>query len=210
MPLASACFISYRHCRVPAVIELVRAIHDELKDQLSILIQEQPYWDQSLEYGEKFNDTFAARLSASACMLVVYTPVYALSEYCRGEFKSMQKLEECRLKRLGPKAEPGVGMILPIILKKHPKDYAHPDPWIPGEIESASQYCDLSPFILLGANKMRSQRKFREEISKIADRIVRVKRMIDQDPDHWVRCRTNILRGVPEWGAAPVQSFPLH
>ncbi len=209
MALESACFISYRHRKVTAVIDLVRAIHDELQEQLSILINERPFWDESLDYGEKYNDSLAAVLSSSACMLVVYTPVYALSEYCRGEFMSMQKLEECRVSRLGEQAEKGVGMIIPIVLKKHPKDHAHPDPWLPNELEGAYHYFDLSPYILLGANRMRAHKRFREEISKIADYIVRVKNMIELDPDHCVHCKTSILRGAPEWAAHAVQKFPL-
>lgn len=210
MSLEKACFISYRHRKVPAVIDLVRAIHDELQEQLSILVNEEPFWDESLDYGEKFNDRLASVLSSSACMLVAYTPVYALSEYCRGEFKSMQQIEECRIRRLGNQAEKGVGMIIPIILKKHPKDYAHADPWLPNELESTYNYVDLSPYILLGANKMRANKKFREEISKVADYIVRVKKMIELDPDHCGQCLSGIIRGVPEWGAtAAVEKFPL-
>ena len=91
-----------------------------------------------------------------------------------------------------------------------PQDYAHRDPWLPTELEGTYNYFDLSPYILLGANKMRANKKFREEISKVADYIVRVKKMIELDPNHCGQCLTDIIRGVPEWGAAAVQKFPLH
>src|SRR5271165_3774941 len=135
MSLEIACFISYRHRKETGVIDLVRAIHDELKLQLSILIEETPYGDWSLDYGEKYNGSLASKLSASACMLLVYTPVYPLSDYCRGEFKCMQTIEECRTAHLGDQADPNLGMIIPIVLKKHPRDYAHRDDWLPQELE---------------------------------------------------------------------------
>src|SRR5689334_21862555 len=47
MPLEAACFISYRHRKVTAVIDLVRAIRDELREQLSILINEEPFLDDT-------------------------------------------------------------------------------------------------------------------------------------------------------------------
>jgi len=209
MAIETACFISYRHRKSAEAIELVRAIHDELREQLSLIIEEEPFWDASLDYGEIFTDRFAAVISRSACMLVAYTPVYALGDYSRAEFKTMEIIEHCRLSRLGDKAKRSDGMIIPIILKKHPKDDDHPDPWLPHEVQGKYHYFDISPYILSGARNLRKHRKFKEEISRIADYIVRVKKMIERDPDHCNNCKSEIVRGVPEWGASDVEKFPL-
>lgn len=181
MTLQHACFISYRHYDSPELRQLVSQLHDELKTQLALLMDEKPYWDEQLYYGEQFRNKLAETLCESVCMVVLYSPVYCESKFCRSEFLGMLNLQEQRLQALGqPNAS--AGMIIPIILKRHPKDHIHKQDWLPPQIEDRFNYCDISQFVLRSTRKLRNNAKFREQMQRIAEDIARIRSLLKSHP----------------------------
>src|SRR3712207_5742664 len=116
MPLQHACFLSYKHSDSDEVRELVSQVYQELKTQLALLMQQEPYWDEQLYAGAQFRGELARQLPRSICLVVLYSPVYCQSQFCRSEFQARLKIQEERLRALGEPPDAPIGMIVPIIL----------------------------------------------------------------------------------------------
>jgi hypothetical protein len=118
MPFKHSCFISYRTGQ--AIVErFVRDLRESLSAELAPLLDLEVFADSRLRVGDVWEQGLAEALCESVSMVVVFTPTY-LSEahpYCAREFLGMKRLEEQRLKALGPSHEEAGGLIIPVVLR---------------------------------------------------------------------------------------------
>jgi hypothetical protein len=117
MPYEYCCFISYPHGQddvlVPFVDDFVKGLETEIYAQ----IRKKVWIDYNfLTGGYKQDQEIGPDICKSACMIVLYTPLYFDTEhtYCARELKAMQDLEEQRLQLVKDK---GKGLIIPVILR---------------------------------------------------------------------------------------------
>jgi hypothetical protein len=124
MAFEYCCFVSYPHGQddvlVPFVDDFVKGLETEIKAQT----RKKVWIDYKfMTGGYRLDQEIGPDLCKSACMVMLYTPLYFDEEhtYCARELKAMQELEE---RRLLPLKDKGKGLIVPIILrgpKKFPK-----------------------------------------------------------------------------------------
>jgi hypothetical protein len=115
-----------------------------------------------LKGGHRLDDEIGPRLCKSACMILLYTPLYFDTEhlYCAREFKAMQHLEEQRNRLLKDK---GKGLIIPVILRGEKK--------FPTVIRQERLYYRFTD-IELNNPAERLRVKYAKEIKEIAEYIV--------------------------------------
>lgn len=138
MEKINACFISYRNPRDRGASEIVQKFFEALETQIDLILQGIPiFYDKSrLSTGDFFNDKMSYHLCRSACMVLIYTPLYFDIEhpYCAREYKTMLDLEQKRLGK-GIVGLENTGLIIPVVLRG--KDY------MPEEIKNNRQYHDF-------------------------------------------------------------------
>lgn len=137
--------------------QLVKA----LEDYLDPYLDEEVYIDyKRLQPGYEYNEALASAICQSICMIVVYTPKYARHSYCLQEYAAMKEIEKERMELLAERADPGLRLIIPIILKGEIKE-------LPSQIRECRHWCDFSKFTLANTN-ISSNPEFIEKIEKIA------------------------------------------
>jgi hypothetical protein len=165
MAFKNACFISYCHGRDTAytrtfITELRRALEEGL-DQL---MMEKVIVDfERLEPSALYNEALAKDICESVCMIVVYSPLYEQSGYCRREYEAMRRLEEQRLALLGDDGRT-LGLIIPVVL-------AHDVDDLPDQIKGRHHICDMSKFSLLRP-RIGRHKEFHPQIQKICRAIL--------------------------------------
>ncbi|HYC93702.1 MAG TPA: toll/interleukin-1 receptor domain-containing protein [Thermoanaerobaculia bacterium] len=165
MAFKNACFISYSHGRDTAftrtfITELKRAIEEEL-DQL--MAEEVVVDFDRLEPAALYNEALAKAICESVVMIVVYSPRYEQSAYCRREYEAMRRLEERRLAMLGEEGRT-LGLILPIILANDVDE-------LPEQIKGRHQVSDMSKFSLR-TPKIGRHKDFQPQIREICRAIL--------------------------------------
>ena len=122
MPFEFSCFISYRHSSVksasPYVSDFVEGFAEELDRWVDFPVS---FDVDRLSAGDFVDESLAAKLYQSACMVVLYTPNYfsTVKTFCSREYFAMLGLEHERLPRL--QLDFGShGLIIPIALRDHP------------------------------------------------------------------------------------------
>lgn len=137
---------------------------DQLKEaliaSLEPWIRKDVYMDDRHSPGYSFNEGIAQAICESICMIVVFSPVYAESNYCLREFLAMENIEKKRKEKLGPKFDRTSRMIIPILLRGDPDR-------LPPKIKDIHYY-DFSQFTL---GSLKLSKKDKEVIEKIAKRI---------------------------------------
>ena len=74
-----------------------------LSAELEFLVDKPPYLDRDrLKGGEFYNEALASNLCKSACLVVLYTPVYFSLDhmYCAREYRAMEQIELARQRLL--------------------------------------------------------------------------------------------------------------
>ncbi|MFZ1005190.1 MAG: TIR domain-containing protein [Candidatus Sulfotelmatobacter sp.] len=120
MPLKFSCFISYRHSSVASGASFVRDFVGGFAEELDRWANYHICFDEErLQPGDFIDESLAANLYASACMVVLYTPTYFNTErmFCSREYFGMLDLEKQRIPLLGGQDEHG--LIFPIALRGH-------------------------------------------------------------------------------------------
>lgn len=162
----NACFISYPHPKESRSFEnLVVDFVSSLQDYLTYHMTEEVYFDDlRLKPGYAWNESITQNLCESACMIVIYIPLYEQREYCLREFLAMEKIEEERNRILGIsiKKDP-TRMIIPIVFKEFDEEN------LPKKIRDI-QWVDFSAAILRGFNPYDDDDS-REKLRKIAEQI---------------------------------------
>lgn len=124
MSLEYCCFISYPHGQDNVLVPFVDDFVAGLEKEIFAQTRKRVWIDYKfLKGGYRLDEEIGPDLCKSACMILIYTPLYFDAEhtYCARELKAMQDLEEQRLKLLKDR---GKGLIIPIILrgeKRFPK-----------------------------------------------------------------------------------------
>jgi len=118
------CFVSYPHGQGDVLVPFVNDFVDGLKTEIGAQTRKKVWIDyEFIKGGYRLDEEIGPDLCRSACMILLYTPLYFDTEhtYCARELKAMQELEEQRLQLLKDK---GKGLIVPVILrgqKRFPK-----------------------------------------------------------------------------------------
>jgi hypothetical protein len=116
-----ACFISYRHHEQSETAgRFIDDLCTALRNELSMQAEPGVYIDRErILGGTRFDPALAGALCRSACMLLVYTPLYFSTEhlYCAREFRAMETLEDERLRRLADRSLQEHGLIIPVVLR---------------------------------------------------------------------------------------------
>jgi|SRR6267378_7114665 len=123
MPLKYACFISYRHATgfsARFVKELYEALHERLQVLVDtshgpVIIDQ----ERLKSGGTLYNPALSSALCQSACLVVIFTPVYFNKKhtYCAREYRAMVMLEKERLKLLEGKGDPTNGLVIPVVFR---------------------------------------------------------------------------------------------
>lgn len=117
MPFEYCCFISYPHGHNDVLVPRIEDFVAGLEQEIYAVSRKKIWVDvRNLQGGSRLNGTIGPELCKSACMILIYTPLYFDAEhtYCARELTAMHQLEEQRMKLLG---DPGNGLIIPIILR---------------------------------------------------------------------------------------------
>jgi hypothetical protein len=168
MPLKHACFISYRHGQKALAERIVNDLHDALFNELEVLVdcEEVPVAidRERLKGGMFYNEALASTLCESACMIVVFTPIYfsKTHTYCAREYKAMEALEEKRLALMGNPLDKQNGLIIPIVFRGLDS--------LPNEIKQRRQYYCFDGF-LLSDEKLSKNRQYARKIKELAEYI---------------------------------------
>jgi hypothetical protein len=120
MPIQFSCFISYRHSSVASGASYVRDFVSGFEEELVKWVDYPMSFDeQRLQAADFVDESLAAKLHASVCMVVLYTPNYFsnLKMFCSREYFGMMDLEHLRLPSLA--VLPTQGLIIPIALRDH-------------------------------------------------------------------------------------------
>jgi hypothetical protein len=157
MPPKHACFISYRHVGQNELLNsFLEQLSRSLSFELQLWLKECPeggvYLDRErLQGGDFYNEALATALCESACMIMVFIPLYFDKDrpYCTREYKAMELLEKERLARLDSEQRTH-GLIIPIILRGGND--------LPDEIKEGRQYYDFQSFGLAGPELHRHPR----------------------------------------------------
>ncbi len=118
------CFVSYPRGQNNEMVPLVEDFVAGLEKEIKLQIRKDVWIDYKfLKGGTRLDQEIGPTICKSACMLLIYTPLYFDTEhtYCARELTAMQQLEEKRLSLLRDK---GKGLIIPVIIrgeKRFPK-----------------------------------------------------------------------------------------
>ena len=124
MAFPYCCFISYPHGQENVLVPFVEDFVKGLETEIYAQTRKKVWIDYKfLKGGFRLDEEIGPDLCKSACMILIYTPLYFDTEhlYCARELKAMQELEAQRLCVIGDK---GKGLIIPIVLrgeKRFPK-----------------------------------------------------------------------------------------
>jgi hypothetical protein len=121
MSLDYCCFISYPHGQEDVLRPLVSDFVQGLEREVYALTRKRVWIDyKRLEGGHQLDEEIGSKICKSACMILLYTPLYFDTEhtYCAQELKAMHDLE---CKRLAFLREKGRGLIIPVVLRGEKK-----------------------------------------------------------------------------------------
>jgi hypothetical protein len=119
MAFKTACFISYPHNAGKSVDAFVARLTDELKDRLAQFVTDPVVTDHDFPTGADFNKAIAKAICESACLLVVYMPVYERKAFCIQEYVAMERHQTKRYQSLQRDLSDKFGMILPLVYAGH-------------------------------------------------------------------------------------------
>ena len=204
MPLKYSCFISYANVPGKHVSPLVQAIYDELLSQLAMHCPEEVYLDKKrLLPGYEYNEALATAICQSACMVVVYAPIYAEKDYCRREFAAMEQLGKERKKLLGEKAK-GHGFIIPVVFAGDIKS-------LPENLKHTAHACDVSTFTL-SSHRLGQNTKFSKALEPVCKGIVEVAKLLKNSSvniDSMTDCANfSLPAAVNSWALIAPLPFP--
>jgi hypothetical protein len=116
----NACFISYRHTGDIEADKFVRTFVIQLKKQVALCMPGVPIFfdEQGLKVGDQYKGELAYQLCRSACMVLIFSPLYfdIHHHYCALEYKGMLEIERKRLE-LGLGDLQHKGLIFPVVFR---------------------------------------------------------------------------------------------
>ncbi len=111
-----------------------------------------------------YNEALASALCESACMVIVFTPIYfsVNHTYCAREYKAMEALEDERLKLLGNAMDKQNGLIIPVIFRGAES--------LPTDLKNRRQFYCFDQFLLSDA-KLSENPQYATKIKEMAQYI---------------------------------------
>ena len=193
-------FISYARGRAG---KLIGSFMQEL--QAAVVDEGDAYFDETLwidreklRIGDALDQSLRHAICESACVLVVFVPVYKRREYCVAELSAALDLEEKRLAKLGKHVPAGKRLIMTILLRGTKDD-------LPPVLQDRL-YADFSSFTMGDTNLSQHGATIREMVKTIHDRYTELKRASEQGIDVCGDCSS--LRFDRVRAEGEVASFP--
>jgi len=166
MPVRFTCFFSYPHIDDAELMkDFVEKLAEALQESLKLYLGKTEFFldTKRLRPGYIFDETIAAALCQSLCMIAVYVPPYEDRMYCLREYEAMERLEAARKARLNRPDLRDRGMIIPVVFRGKKEN-------LPAKITGRVQYYNLSRFAPR-AQSLLGNKKHAEEIDEIAQSI---------------------------------------
>lgn len=159
MSFEYSCFISFPHGQKNVLVPIVKNFVEGLENEIYQLTNKEVWIDQNfLEGGNWLDQTIGPAMCKSACMIIIFTPLYLDKDhvYCARELKAMHELEERRLKLLEDRSH---GLIIPIILSGQK--------YFPRALSESRIYYNFTD-IESNNPRHKIQKKYAKELKKIA------------------------------------------
>jgi hypothetical protein len=204
VPFVNSCFISYSSGDGELMETFISQVKDAFTSSLGPYLRHMPvYLDKTrLAPGTFFNVALARNICESICMIVIYSPSYRESLYCRAEFETMRRVELERLQAIG-KEHREAGMIIPILLRGSRNE-------MPAEIRSR-QILDFSKFTTAD-RRITKNRRYVGRIDEAAEYIWSVHEALVSSGAHRAEgCEKTELPPddeIPDWGGATPPALP--
>jgi hypothetical protein len=159
-----ACFISYPHNAGRSVDKFVGRLKEELQDRFAQFVTDPIVTDHDFPTGANFHKAIAQKICESACLLVVYMPVYQRKPFCLQEYTAMERLEAERYRALQQDLSGTFGMILPLV-------YTGEESKIPTWISGHINYMNISKSTIADPVAVFDRQDFQLWLLKIADMV---------------------------------------
>ena len=172
-----SCFVSFRHARKPGGDKFITQFHEALSIEISHFLEQEVYVDwERIKGGSFYNESLAKALCKSVCMVMIFTPTYFSEEhsFCAREYRSMEVLEQQRLKLLSSQHRDH-GCILPVILRG--------SKFFPAEIREQRHFYDFTTW-LDGGKSIAKDGRFNRTIRDIAERVHQLHQAFEHLPQH--------------------------
>lgn len=187
MAFKYACFISYPHNAGKSVDAFVTRLKEELTDRLAQFVQGGIKTDHDFKTGANFNKAIAQTICESACLLVVYMPVYQRKRFCLQEYTAMERLEIERYQALQQDLSAQFGMILPLV-------YTGDESKIPKWISERINYKNISASTIADPQAVFDQPDFKAWLVSIANMVDSLYNAFQASPtDPCLACGTYAL-----------------
>jgi hypothetical protein len=177
MAFKCACFISYPHNAGKSVDKFVARLKEELQDRFAQFVTDPIVTDHDFPTGANFNKAIAQKICESACLLVVYMPVYQRKPFCIQEYTAMERLEAERYRALQQDLSGQFGMILPLV-------YTGEENKIPNWISEHINYKNISQFTLADPVAVFDQQDFQAWLLKIANMVDSLYNVFQASPNN--------------------------
>ncbi len=164
MPFKCSCFISYPHNAGKSVEKFVTRLKVELQDRFAQFVTDPIVTDHDNFTGVDFHKAIAEKICQSACLLVVYMPVYQRKTFCLREYTAMERIQKTRFEELKNDLSGRFGMILPLV---YTGDEAKIPKWVSGKIN----YKNISEFTISGPEGVFDQPDFKQWLVTIANMV---------------------------------------
>ena len=189
MAFKCSCFISYPHNAGKSVDKFVNRLKVELADVFAQYVTDPIMADHDFQTGADFNKAIAQTICESACLLVVYMPVYQRKVFCLQEYTAMERLQIERYKALQKDLSAQFGMILPLV-------YTGEESKIPKWISQHINYKNISKFTIADPEAVFDQPDFQAWLVKIANMVDSLYNAFKTSPTNpCVACGTYELPG---------------
>lgn len=169
MAFKSACFISYPHNAGKSVDRFVTRLKDELQDRIAQFVTDPIVTDHDFPTGADFHAKIAKSICESACLIVVYMPVYQRKPFCVQEYIAMERLQANRYNKLQLGAADQIGMILPIVYAGGERKTPGWQSKIPAWVSDKINYKDITLFTISDPLAVFDQTDFQNWLGDIAN-----------------------------------------
>jgi len=166
MAIRFTCFFSYPHIDDAELMRnFVEKLSEALQESLKLYLGKTDFFVdmKRLKPGYIFDETIAAALCQSLCLIAVYVPPYEDRSYCLREYEAMERLEAVRKAHLNRPELRDKGMIIPVVFRGLPDN-------LPAKITQRYTYYNLSKFAPK-AQSLLGNKKYASEIDEIAQTI---------------------------------------
>lgn len=119
-----SCFVSHAHGDKRLLAAFKQQFQRALEAELEAFFSHKDLWIDSAQIGvgDCIETALLDAICSSVCMLVIFVPIYAQSEWCLRELATAQKVESIRLQRLKNCLPADKGLILPVVLRGDEQD----------------------------------------------------------------------------------------